>query len=454
MATKWKGGAADFLKPSVCKGGIEHLCLATTSEKAKDDDGAVCKLVAPMFVWSLQAVMDLFVPPALELALEKSMTLCHGRCVQGVTESSRACAWWLLNDAMLCLGAIAAIKCWRQIYVKLCLAGAVKSSTCNGFKMRSELAPRRIHQRLTCGISRVGVGHGALLLRVGRMRCSVGGVGVGRETLLPRVGRLRCSVGRDNSRWWALLPGSGGMWRGVGGNGTGRGATSLFVGGASYGSGVTHGASRGISRFGVAQALYGTLPPLCDATLKWRALAHEALLLLSSCNGTFKCHALAHKALSLFGAINMMEGLMLCLLGAMCCALVQVQMVKCWHKPNEMLRLCAVKSLRYTNVTNDVILRLIAFLPAWYANEIAMICASALMQLLQCNDVKFCNHAPSAITVALPAIWIVKAKENQNSYGNTIRGSGIKIGGKKFAPNAIFRVMSCLYILYDLTCLI
>ncbi len=59
-------------------------------------------------------------------------------------------------------------------------------------------------------------------------------------------------------------------------------------------------------------------------------------------------------------------------------------------------------------------------LPAWYANEIAMICALALMQLLQCNDVKFCDPVPNAIAVALPAKWIVKANENQNSYGNTI----------------------------------
>ncbi len=92
MAAKWKGGAADFLKPSVCKGGFEHLCLATTPGKAEDDNGAVCNLVALLFVWSLQGVMDLFVPPAFKLPLKKSMTLCHGRCVQGVTESSRACA--------------------------------------------------------------------------------------------------------------------------------------------------------------------------------------------------------------------------------------------------------------------------------------------------------------------------------------------------------------------------
>ncbi len=151
MATKWKGGAADFLQPGVCKRVIEHLCLATTPGKAKDDDGAVCNLVALLFVWSLQCVMDLFVPPALKLPLEKSMALCHGKCVQGVTESSHACAWWLLNDAMLHLGAIATTKCWCWIYVKLCLPGAVKLSTCHNVKMRSELALRCIHQRLLKG---------------------------------------------------------------------------------------------------------------------------------------------------------------------------------------------------------------------------------------------------------------------------------------------------------------
>ncbi len=44
----------------------------------------------------------------------------------------------------------------------------------------------------------------------------------------------------------------------------------------------------------------------------------------------------------------------------------------------------------------------------------------APQHLLQCNDVKFCDRVPSAIAVALPAIWIVNANENQNSYGNTI----------------------------------
>jgi hypothetical protein len=53
----------------------------------------------------------------------------------------------------------------------------------------------------------------------------------------------------------------------------------LFVGGASYGIGVSRGASHGIGRFGVAQALYGALPPSCNVTLKWHVLAHEALLL-------------------------------------------------------------------------------------------------------------------------------------------------------------------------------
>ncbi len=42
----------------------------------------------------------------------------------------------------------------------------------------------------------------------------------------------------------------------------------------------------------------------------------------------------------------------------------------------------------------------------------------------------------------------------QSELGNcNVWGSGIKIGEKN-APNAIFRVVSCLYILYDLTCLI
>jgi hypothetical protein len=41
-------------------------------------------------------------------------------------------------------------------------------------------------------------------------------------------------------------------------------------------------------------------------------------------------------------------------------------------------------------------------------------------QSSRCTNVKLCDRAPGAIAVALPAIWIVKAKENQNSYGNTI----------------------------------
>ncbi len=130
--------------------------------------------------------------------------------------------------------------------MKLCLAGAVKLLTCNDVKMRSELVPHCTHQRLMCGVSRVGVGHGALSLRVGQMRCSIGGVGVGHRMMLPRVGGLHCSVGRDDSCRWALLPGSGGTWRNVGRNSAGQGVTLLFVGSASYGIGINRGASRGI----------------------------------------------------------------------------------------------------------------------------------------------------------------------------------------------------------------
>ncbi len=38
------------------------------------------------------------------------------------------------------------------------------------------------------------------------------------------------------------------------------------------------------------------------------------------------------------------------------------------------------------------------------------------------------------------------------STNNKIGGPVLKSVKKKFAPNAIFRVVSCLYILYDLTC--
>jgi hypothetical protein len=34
----------------------------------------------------------------------------------------------------------------------------------------------------------------------------------------------------------------------------------------------------------------------------------------------------------------------------------------------------------------------------------------------------------------------------------TVGGPVLKLSKKKIAPNAIFRVVSCLYILYDLTC--
>jgi hypothetical protein len=80
-SNKVKGGAADLFEPGVCKEGIDHLCLATTPGKAEDDNRAVCNHVALLFIWSLQCVMDLFVPPAFKLPLEKSLKLCHDRCV-------------------------------------------------------------------------------------------------------------------------------------------------------------------------------------------------------------------------------------------------------------------------------------------------------------------------------------------------------------------------------------
>ncbi len=47
------------------------------------------------------------------------------------------------------------------------------------------------------------------------------------------------------------------MWHNVGGNGAGREARWLFVGGASYGIGVSRGVSCGIGKFGIAQAGVG-----------------------------------------------------------------------------------------------------------------------------------------------------------------------------------------------------
>ncbi len=133
--------------------------------------------------------------------------------------------------------------------------------------------------QMHCTISIVGVGCRTLLLRVGQMRCGIGGVGVGCRGMLSRVGRLRCSVDRDDSCQQALLPGSGETRRDVRGNGAGQGVTLLFVASASYGISVSCSASCGIGGFGVAQALYGALPPSCNVTLKWRALAHMALML-------------------------------------------------------------------------------------------------------------------------------------------------------------------------------
>ncbi len=110
-----------------------------------------------------------------------------------------------------------------------------------------------------------------------------------------------------------------------------------------------------------------------------------------------------------------------------CCALV---LWICWDIPMlQMMWSCALSHS----------------LPAWYANEIAMICALALIQLSLCNDVKFCDCASSVIAVALPAIWIVKANKNGNAYGNTIELNFLLKGlnlllksvGKQHLPLAI-----------------
>ncbi len=48
MATNWMGGAAYFIKAGERRGGIDHLCLATTWGKIKDNVVAGCNLV---FAW-------------------------------------------------------------------------------------------------------------------------------------------------------------------------------------------------------------------------------------------------------------------------------------------------------------------------------------------------------------------------------------------------------------------
>jgi hypothetical protein len=105
-----------------------------------------------------------------------------------------------------------------------------------------------------------------------------------------------------------------------------------------------------------------------------------------------------------FGAINVMEGFMLSLLGAMCCALAQVQMVKCRCKQNEMPRLGTVKSLKYTDVTNDVILCLVAFTTGMVCRRNCYDMCFGINAIVAIYDVKFCDCVPSAIAVALPAI--------------------------------------------------
>ncbi len=104
-----------------------------------------------------------------------------------------------------------------------------------------------------------------------------------------------------------------------------------------------------------------------------------------------------------------------------CCAWAQVHIAECWHKPYEIWCPSTVKLSRCTNVKNYVILHLAAF-------TTGMVCdcncydtrSGTTLQSSQCNNVKLCDCAPDAITVALLAIWIVKANKNQISYDNTI----------------------------------
>ncbi len=84
--------------------------------------------------------------------------------------------------------------------------------------------------------------------------------------------------------------------------------------------------------------------------------------------------------------------------------------------------------------------------PAWMAVETAMPGALASW----CINVKLCNCVPGAIAVALPAIWIVKAKENQNSYGNTIELNFLLKGLNLLLKNEVNNV--CLWPFHVRTC--
>ena len=85
--------------------------------------------------------------------------------------------------------------------------------------------------------------------------------------------------------------------------------------------------------------------------------------------------------------------------------------------------------------------------------------------IIHCNHVQCCNIS-HAITCNEEAAQVLLPQQRWE-YDNirchplrdkgrsrpclVIRGSINYFGQKKFAPNAIFRVLSCLYILYDLT---
>jgi hypothetical protein len=95
MVIKWKRGGTDVFHET----GYVQLrrdwssLLNSNSRRPRGRQATLLLCLVSKVCW--------YVPPALALPLKLNMTLCHGKCVQGVTYSSCACAWWLLNaDAM------------------------------------------------------------------------------------------------------------------------------------------------------------------------------------------------------------------------------------------------------------------------------------------------------------------------------------------------------------------
>jgi hypothetical protein len=104
---------------------------------------------------------------------------------------------------------------------------------------------------------------------------------------------------------------------------------------------------------------------------------------------------------------------------------------------------CGAMALYYCRddlTINDVILRLVAFTTSLYAFVIAMIGALAPQHLSRCTDVKHFDGVPGAIAVALAVILIVKANENQISYGNTIELNFLLSGLSSLLKNVVNNV--------------